>query len=215
MAYPSAADLDIANAALARISERTISSFTENSPAARAVARLYSRSRSLMFAAMDWRFATARAELGAPTEAAFPWQYEYPLPPNVSRSRMVLPSQGEGWNVGGEPIPFEEGVTAVPAMGVTPATFVRVIRCDITPATLIYTALIEDPTLWDDGFAAAFTVQLAAELAFTITGNGQIAQGMRQEAQAAVQSQMPAGQAQSITPQSRGPSTTTLARQGS
>lgn len=206
MPYPLPLDLDAANVALARISERAISSFNENSPAARAIARLYSPCRNLMFSAMDWRFATARAQLGEQVAGAYPWAYQYAMPDGVARVRMVLPGvDGEGSGYG-DPAPFEEGVGPV---GVVVR---RVIRTDISRAVLVYTALLEDPNLWDDGFFSAFTVQLAAEITLPITGNGQLAQSMRQQAVQSLQAQMPVGQAQSITPQSRGPSTTTAAR---
>lgn len=208
MAYPTALDLDLANTALARISERGIVSFTENSAVARQVSRLYPRVRNLMFGAMDWRFATARALLGTDLGSYYPYAHSFQLPPNVSRARMVVPGNPGSGSAGGDPMPFEEGVAYL----LDGVTEVRVIRCDHPTPVLVYTQLIENPALWDDGFTSAFTVQLAAELALGVTGNGQIATSMREAAMQAIASQQPVGQAQSITPQSRGPSTTTAAR---
>jgi hypothetical protein len=207
MAYPSSLDLSNANDALARISEAPISSFTENSTKARIIARLYPRVRGLMFAAGDWRFATARAALvPSGASAPFPWAYEYLLPANVARPRMVLAGGLPADGVTLEPVPFEEGVNAAGTAGV--------IRTDVSPATLVYTMELIDPALWDAGFTSSFTIQLAAEIALGITGNGNVAQAMRQEAAISIQTQMPMGQAQSVTSARRGPSTTTMAREG-
>jgi hypothetical protein len=190
MAYPSSLDLSNANDALARISEAPISSFTENSTKARIIARLYPRVRGLMFAAGDWKFATARATLVATgASAPFPWAYEYVMPANVARARMVLAAVVGADNVPLEPVPFEEGVNNAGGL--------RVIRTDVAPATLVYTMEIIDPLLWDAGFTSSFTIQ-----------------AMRQEAAISIQTQMPMGQAQSVTSARRGPSTTTMAREG-
>lgn len=203
MAYPAPLDLDLANVALARLSEGTISAFTENSHQARAVAMLYPRVRALMFAALDWKFATSRAPLTSGAAGVFPWAYEYAMPTNVARCRMVLATVGSD-GVALDPVPFEEGMNA--------AGTARVVRTDVSPGTLVYTQEVIDPTLWDGGFTSAFTVQLAAELALPITGNGQLAVALREQAGQAIQAQMPMGQTQSVTRMQRGPSTTTLAR---
>ena len=215
------ADIDIANAALARISEVQIVSFGDNTPVARAVSRIYPLVVNSMFSAMDWAFATARVFLTNPVAGVYPWAWQYAIPANVARARMVV--QGANPSTGPVPPllpygqvnagqqPFEEGFGYMQD-GVT---LVRVIRCDLPAASdpvLIYTALGADPSLWDAGFISALTIQLAAELAMPITGNGQLAREMQQAAQQAVASLMPVGQAQSITPMSRGPSTTTAAR---
>lgn len=204
MAYPSTLDVANANDALARIAEAPISSFTENSPKARIIARLYPRVRGLMFAAMDWKFATARANLGAGASGVYPWTFEFNLPANVARVRMILAQTPGLDGIALDPVPFEEGIN-----GAT-----RVIRTDVSPATLVFTQEITDPALWDAGFTSAFTIQLASEIAVGITGNGQLAMAMREQAGMAIQAQMPVGQAQSATQMRRGPSTTTAAREG-
>jgi hypothetical protein len=204
VAYPSTLDLTYANDALARLAERPIGAFTDNSPAARTVARLYPRVRALLFSGGDWKFATARAALGSASAGVYPWANEYAMPANVARCRIVVRTAvgDDGVDLG--PQPFEEGINA----GGT----ARVIRTDVNPAVLIYTAEIIDPALWDAGFVSCFTLQLAAELALPITGNGNIAQEMAAAAQRAIMTQMPTGQAQAVVQAPRGPSTTTQAR---
>lgn len=209
MAYPSALDVEIANDALARLSEAPIGSFGDNTTQARIVNRLYPRVRALMFSSYDWKFATARAVLVPGGVAVPPWAYEYALPDNVARTRMVQATRpGIDLRALG-PREYEEGVS----VALDGITVQRVIRCDVNPAVLDYTYEIIDPSVWDGGFLSCFTMQLAAELAMPITANGQLANAMAQAAQRAIASQMGPGQVQSVVQQQRG-ARTTSARDG-
>ena len=188
------------NVALAHIGARSISGMQENSVEARSCLRLFSSIRDRTLSMRDWRFATARSLL-APSggDAPFPWQYQYLQPAQCIKPRAVtVTTSGSNDMANDDRVPFEEGVADIAGV------LTQIINTSVTPAALEYTYQIVDPSLWDLGFMSAFALQLAAEIAIPITGNGKLAQAMRQAAAAAMDMMQPDGKNEGVSQQQRG-----------
>ena len=203
--------VDVANMALARIGARSIATLGDNSVEARACNRLFNVARDMMLGAADWSFATAVNPLTASgnTVLPFPWTAEYLRPVSNIKSRYLVPLVLTENNLGNDDrVPFAEGVT------IAGGVLASVIWTTINPAALVYTFQVTDPNLWNPGFVSAFSIQLASEIALPITGNGQIAQALREAAGQAVQLLHPAGLNEGVSGTGTGGSAQVAARGG-
>lgn len=164
-------EIDICNRALSRLGTRaTIAALSENSAEARTAAIWYAATRDALLRAADWNFARRRvalADLGAPPTG---WSFRYALPIDCLRLLRLAPVTPD--------------LTA-PHFEVAGAATGRVVLCDEPAAEAIYTARVEDPTLFDAGFAAALVDQLAAHIAYPITQKTEVAVRLAQMARAA------------------------------
>jgi hypothetical protein len=162
------AEIDLCNRALSRLGTRaTIAALSENSTEARTCSIWYEATRDAMLRAHDWNFArrqVALADLGTPPTG---WDYRYALPSDCLRflrfaiSTLVIPS---------------------PAFEVAGTASARVLYTYEAEAEAIYTARVEDPTLFDAGFATALVDQLAAHIAFPIVQKTDVAVRLAQMA---------------------------------
>ncbi|HYC66440.1 MAG TPA: hypothetical protein VEC14_17045 [Reyranellaceae bacterium] len=163
-------DIDICNRALSRLGTRaTIAALSEDSTEARTAAIWYAATRDALLRAADWNFARRRvalAELGTPPTG---WAFRYALPTDCLRL-LRLASTGPG-------LPAPRFEVAGDAAG-------RVVLCDEPAAQAIYTARVEDPTLFDAAFAAALVDQLAAHIAYPVTQKTEVAVRLAQMARA-------------------------------
>lgn len=79
-------EVDIANLALDRLKEQSITSFDQERSAARWMGRNYAPTRDMTLAAHPWKFAMARAELAEDAAAPlFGWTRKFKLPDNIIR----------------------------------------------------------------------------------------------------------------------------------
>lgn len=151
-----ASDVQICNMALARIGQKSISSLTEASTAARFCAALFEYARDAVMEDYPWNFATARlalADLGDPPDD---WSYRYAWPSGCLRAVEILPAV--------------KGDTA-PSYKVENYNDVRCILTDKADAVLIYVKQVTDPNLFSQLFIQALSYRLGAELADPLTGD--------------------------------------------
>ena len=154
--------IDIINLALARIGVAAIERIDEPSEAARQAKSFYDHSRRAVLRKFNWSFATRRTSLAqvqtVPSDYRF--AYRYPVEAlyvrRLYKEGSLLPWSAKYYKILGD----KEG---------------RVIYTNEEFAEVEYTADIKDTTLFDDVFIEAFSWKLAADIAFTLTGNQSIA----------------------------------------
>lgn len=182
-----AAPVDVTNVALSQIGQQVqISSFDDNTPAARAASLLYTPTLQMLARAAPWDRFRAQIALTQIRAAVIngvtsddpppsPWLFEYAYPSDCLKARFLQPS----------PLPVEPGVplTTAPNAGFvgqsvpTNIPFVvgtdndaggnpiSVILSNLYQAQLIYNRdLTQVPDLWDSLFYQAATATLGAYL---------------------------------------------------
>jgi hypothetical protein len=154
-------EVDICNRALSRLGTRaTIQSLTENSTEAEQCKIWYAATRDALLRAHDWNFARRQVALADTDDPPTGWDYSYVLPTDCLRVLRFASAT--------PPVPSREFEVA----GTSSA---RVIYTDEAEAEAIYTARVEDPSLFDQGFATALVDQLASHIAFPITQKTDVA----------------------------------------
>lgn len=171
-------DVDICNRALSRLGTRaTISALDENSTEARTAYIWYAATRDVLLRSHDWNFARRRGILAEQGSAPTGWTFRYALPTDCVRLLRIasaLPHR--------DPVRFE----------VAGDSTSRFVLCDEPAAEAVYTSRVDDPNLYDAGFASALVDQLAAHIAYPITQKTEIAVRLAQMARAALADAMAA-----------------------
>lgn len=171
-------DVDICNRALSRLGTRaTISALDENSTEARTAYIWYAATRDVLLRSHDWNFARRRVILAEQGSAPTGWSFRYAFPTDCVRLLRIasaLPHR--------DPVRFE----------VAGDSTSRFVLCDEPAAEAVYTARVDDPNLYDAGFASALVDQLAAHIAYPITQKTEIAVRLAQMARAALADAMAA-----------------------
>lgn len=153
---------DICNAAISHCGVRSkISSIDEPSPEAIACTTHFDMARDATLRGHDWNFArltVALADLGTPPNR---WAYRYALPSDCVRIRRLndLP-------VLRYPETFFEMAADTDATG----AIISVILTNLSPVSAIYTARVEDPLRWDQGFIDTMAYGLAARVCYELNG---------------------------------------------
>ena len=175
----------IINMALDLLKEEPILSATDDRTAVRWMNRNYQPIRDSLMRLHPWNWAMVRVALAAlSTPPAFGWAYQYQLPADCIRvlpltgSASVYGSPSTGGTLNGPSVKFAiEGrylLTNAPP-----------------PIQLSYIQSITDETLMDAAFVQALATTLAARAANFITGKGEYAKELKQEAgQLVMQAQM-------------------------
>lgn len=186
------APIDIVNQALDNIGARfSITSLEPPLPPPNAVvcARHYQTKIDALFRAAHWNCARRQADLsvlkaalGTPENPngtalpipPIPWQYEYELPADCLKARFLIPNPPQ--TTGAQPIfPAGTGFTPIwlPQAGEKYIVMIdtdrqgnqiKVLCTNLEFATLVYTARINNPDLWDPHFQLAATATLGAWL---------------------------------------------------
>lgn len=108
-------------------------------------------ARDAALAAHNWNFARVRKSLAAiSSEIPDDWSYAYTYPSDCVKMRRLLHTSRRT----NTPHPFEIGLKSDKSA--------KVIFCDLSPASAIYTARIENLALWDDLAIEAFSYKLAS-----------------------------------------------------
>jgi len=158
--------VQIANLALAKVgADATIESLTEDSAEANEVNRWIALARQQTLAGFAWGFATKRAALA--THADDPsddWAYRYVYPADCLSLRFIEHPISKT----ADPIPF-----SIEISGNT-----KSILTDSVDARAIYTTEIIDTFQYTPYFIDAFSSMLAAHIAFGLTGDKELAQGL-------------------------------------
>lgn len=142
-------DVEIANRALGKLGGSTIVALTENSPAARALNRIYVGTRRAEIRKHPWTFAKKRAQLAADADAPlFDYAYKFLKPADCLR---ILNKQDVDWRLEGAYILSNDG----------------------GPLEIIYLSDITDPNEFDEAFIEAFASKLAYEVAERLTSSSE------------------------------------------
>jgi hypothetical protein len=136
----------------------------------------------------------------------YPWQYEYAWPQDCVRLRRLEwpnPATVPGFSTldwAGNYPPLDQGARRIMRnQGAHPSppfvistdqdsagNTIKVILTNLEQATIIYTADIEDPNMWDTEFTEAFVYILAARLCGPLTGDKNLTKIYLQEARDAI-----------------------------
>lgn len=144
---------DIANLALGHLGEAPITSFQEDSLAARKAALHYLATRDQVLRSHRWNFAQTRKVLSRLLERpAFGWTYQYELPEDCLRVNEFNGSEAGDWLSDQYII---EG---------------RRLLTDATEARLVYNRRIDDVSDFDALFIEALSLKLAIVLSESIRG---------------------------------------------
>lgn len=196
--------VDVANMALDNIGARfSITSIDPpgppNNPNATVVARHYQPKIDALHRAAHWNctrkqitMTVLKAAQGTPEnpdgskpQPPTPWQYEYAYPADCLKARFLLPN------------PPTSGTAPTPVLAAglvqTPVWFppigakfvvaidtdangnqIKVILTDLEYASLVYTARIVNPDLWDPHFLLAATATLGAWLVNPVARNAEV-----------------------------------------
>ena len=169
---------DICNAAISHVGTRSkISSIDEGSPEANACLTHFAMTRDATLRAYDWNFARMTAQLAQLQNPPSRWAYEYALPVDCVRIRrlndvplVVLPET------------FYETAADKDDTGAP----IGVILTNASPLSAIYTARVEDPGRWDQGFIDAVVYGLANRVCFELTGKEERVKALAQMWQGAI-----------------------------
>jgi len=168
--------VDIANYALNKIGASNITSFTEDSKAARIVNQRYSAARDAVFRAHPWNCLIRRAELAqSSTTPAFGYSFQYALPTDPYCLRVLEFSNGSlsyphdnMVSATGEPVFVIEG---------------RNLLTNEGTAKIKYVAKIEDAAQYDANLIETISARLAHEMAYAISGSTTLVQLMEAQYQ--------------------------------
>lgn len=171
-------DVDICNRALSRLGTRAmISALDENSTEARTASIWYAATRDTLLRAHDWNFARRRVALALQGAGPTGWVFRYALPTDCIRLQRIASASPEAGSARFEVVGDATG---------------RFVLSDEPAAEAVYTARVDDPNLYDAGFAAALVEQLAAHIAYPITQKTETAVRLAQLARAAIADAMAA-----------------------
>jgi hypothetical protein len=153
---------DICNAAISHCGTRSkISSIDEGSAEANACLTHLAMVRDATLRAFDWNFArmtVALARLEAPPKR---WACKYALPVDCVRIRRL------------NDVPVlihPETAFELAADKDATGAYISVLLSNEAAVSAIYTARVEDPLRWDQGFVDAVAYGLASRIAFELTG---------------------------------------------
>ena len=166
----AASTVEICNVALLRLGVKaTIKALTDQVEEAEVCSALFKPTRDKVLYDWEWGFATREKSLarytGNPSSERL---YAYALPTDFIRARYL--STG-----------------SIPRLSASRPSFkivaaeggqTRALSCDVDPASLVYTARIEDPTMWSPAFDDCFAWRLAAELAMPMSVKPELFQAM-------------------------------------
>jgi hypothetical protein len=173
---------DVVNRALQMLGSRTnISSLAEQSNEAFQANLVYSIVTDWAFACTNWNFArkiatlTQTAVITPPVAPGTwltnlpqpPWLYQYSLPTDFIRAVYLTNMDANtSANFNGEPQRYVLNVNG--------------LQTNATPAILVYTSRISDPTLWPALFERFAVASLANALAFQLSGSEEVAVRIQQ-----------------------------------
>lgn len=152
-----ASEVEICNLALSHIGAYSINALSDASQEARKCNLYFDSDRDFVLRDYPWNFAEKRnllAVLSGVTPYGYTYAYAYPTD---CVNALYL------FNSANITVPLEFKITAKDDLSG------KQILTDEEDAVLVYTARVEDPTLFDANFIVAFSYKLAASLALTLT----------------------------------------------
>lgn len=209
----------------------TIASMTESTPEAQACTIHFEAACRALLRLAPWSFARYQANLAliaaagntpenpnaTPPFPPVPWMYEYAWPQDCVRLRQVKPPYyppgSTPENSGIVLMPgFMGAPLTIPGMGNRPkyqigldydssGNQIKVVMSNLESAIIIYTALVDNPNLWDDEFSEAYVFMLASHLVGALIGDKQLDKALYEKAaQAAITARAVDGNEQPLSP---------------
>jgi len=159
-----ASEVEICNAALAKIGERPIVSLTQaNSAAATHCLTRYTVARDYLLRQHDWNFALKRTALARlSTAPAFGWSYAYQLPADLIRISGI-------WDNAGGDGAFDYRIEG------------GLVVTDAEAVYLLHVAQVTDANAMPIDFREALAVKLAAELAILLPQSRELSSQLEQQ----------------------------------
>jgi len=184
-----ATETDICNRALTRIGAARITDIGDNNPSANNCRQVYDGVRDTVLRAHDWNFARKRKILAVISGEDYSgWNYAYEYPDDCIKIVEVYNESTADGYVGGRVIDGEYFASVVDVRGdeipyevcANSALNKRRILTNQEDAELIYTARVENPTLYDSQFVDAMAWLLAADLCMPLKGDPNLANQIMQ-----------------------------------
>lgn len=141
-------EVHIANTALIRLGQPTITSLEDDNREARVVKQMYEVARDAVLSAYPWNAATRRASLALlATDPEFGYTHQHQLPPDFLRL-MRIENSGQPFRIEG-----------------------RTILSNSDPLRIVYVFKLTDVAKMDHLMKEAISTRLSAELAIALTGS--------------------------------------------
>ena len=152
--------VSICNAALSNIGKENINALGEASAEARACTQFYEQTRDFLLQSYPWRFATRTLSLAEITnDKPGQWGYAYQRPVDCLKINWLRSAYSADEPALSRP---DELAFAYDVEG-------QAVYCDLSPALLVYTTRITDPTRFSPLFVEALAWQLTVRLAMPLT----------------------------------------------
>lgn len=166
--------VEIANIALQMIGEPAITSFDENTSAARLAQVRFPTARDAVLRDHPWNFAKRRQRLAQLADPpAFGWEHQYALPSDWLRTLKVFTQSAFHHQGSAAQLRYQiEG---------------RRLLADADEVFLVYIARVTNTEEWDALATEALAARLAAELAVALTDSRQFAAQLRDDYQEKIQ----------------------------
>lgn len=164
-------DVEIANLALYRAGATVrLTALDDQTADGRLINSLYAFTINLLLRQYPWNFATRAMPLADLDDAdtLMPgWGYQYAYPNDCAYARQVCDVNGirQTWyQVMPGQLPVQWLQPKIPFIVSSTAANGKIILTDLPTAYLVYTAKIEDTTLFDEAFVSAAASRLAMDL---------------------------------------------------
>lgn len=150
--------IDICNRALAEVSAEPIGDLNEDSQEARSCKIFFDSCRDLLLEEAHWPFATRLVKLSRLSKDVEGWNAAYAYPSDCSTLQYIIPQEMVQCDVAD----FRDANIPYRLYGDTDDTL---IVADIEDAYAVYTAKVDNVTLYPSSFVEALVLFLASKLA--------------------------------------------------
>jgi len=175
-----ASAIQICNLALSHIGAFRISSFEESTKASRQCLELYPIARDSVLEDHDWGFARKEQTLALSTDTYSGWSYAYAYPSDCLAPRLIYDDNGAltGTSYDADLDVYKQvGKIEYEVRSNTTLDQVMLLT-DKEDAILIYTAKVENPTMFSSSFVDAISWRLAADLAYPMNTDKKLSDQM-------------------------------------
>lgn len=157
--------VSICNLALTNVGKDSISAIDEASAEARACRRFFDQTLDVMLCSYPWTFARAALSMAAvENDKSGLWAYAYAKPADCLKIAGVRREYAASQDV-----PYRSGFSfSSQSIGLYELGGQNVY-CNLSPAILLYTRRVTDPTKFTPLFVEALSWQLAARIAMPLT----------------------------------------------
>ena len=172
--------IEICNLALNHIGAASISSLSESSVEAEKCNAIYEQCRDMVLSAHDWNFAHKEEELALLTTTFTGWTYAYGYPSGclVFRSIMDTSLIGSGSYLEWQRDTIQQAGKVQYKIVNNDTLNEKAILTEMVNAEGVWTARVEDTTMFSMPFVEALSFKMADYLAYPIKGDLQLKEAM-------------------------------------